>query len=60
MTSLINKYGSLHERIVGTLKCIRTYFDQKGTCIKGLFWPPLSQKLKVAFHQFHLVGLLEE
>ena len=33
---------------------------EKGLCIKGLFGPLLSQKLKVVFHQFHLVGLLEE
>ena len=26
----------------------------------GYFGPLWSQKLKVAFHQFHLIGLLEE
>ena len=33
---------------------------ERGTCIKGLFWPPLEPKTEVAFHQFHLIGLLEE
>ena len=33
---------------------------QSGTCIKGLFCPPIEPKLKVAFHHFHLIGLLEE
>ena len=33
---------------------------QRGKCIKGLFWPPLEPKMKFAFHQFHLIGLLEE
>ena len=33
---------------------------ERGTCIKGLFWPPLEQKTEDAFHQFYLVGLLEE
>ena len=28
--------------------------------LRGYFGPLKSQKLKVAFHQFHLVGLLEE
>ena len=28
--------------------------------LRGYFGPLWSQKLKVAFHQFHLVGLLEE
>ena len=31
-----------------------------GTYINGLFWPLYSQKMKVAFHQFHLIDLLEE
>ena len=34
---------------------------QRAMCIKGQIWPPLlSQKLKVVFHQFHPIGLLEE
>ena len=28
--------------------------------LRGYFGPLWSQKLKVAFHQFHLIGLLEE
>ena len=28
--------------------------------LRGYFGPLWSQKLKVAFHQFHLVSLLEE
>ena len=28
--------------------------------LRGYFGPLQSQKLKVAFHQFHLIGLLEE
>ena len=41
------------------------YCDQRGdTCILGLFWPYfspfLSPKLKIAFHQILLIGLLEE
>ena len=33
---------------------------KRGTCIKGLKWPLFSQKLKVAYHENHLIGLLEE
>ena len=33
---------------------------QRGMCIKGLNWPLLEPKLKVACHQFDLIGLLEE
>ena len=33
---------------------------QRATCIKGQMWPLWSQKLKVAFHQFHPIALLEE
>ena len=32
----------------------------RGTCIKGLFWPPLEPKTESCFHQFHLIGLLVE
>ena len=28
--------------------------------MNGLFWPLYYQKLRVAFHQFHLIDLLEE
>ena len=28
--------------------------------LRGYFGSLLSQNLKVAFHQFHLIGLLEE
>ena len=28
--------------------------------LRGYFGPLWSQKLKVAFHQLHLIGLLEE
>ena len=28
--------------------------------LRGYFGPLYSQKLRVAFHQFHLIGLLEE
>ena len=34
--------------------------SQRGTCIKGLFRPPLEQKTKSCFQKFHLIGLLEE
>ena len=34
--------------------------SKRCTCIKGLFGPLYSQKLKVAFHQFYRVGLLDE
>ena len=27
---------------------------------KGLIWPPLGPKLKAVFHQFLLIGILEE
>ena len=34
---------------------------ERGTCIKGLFWPPLELKrLKFAFHQYLLIGLLDK
>ena len=33
---------------------------QMGTCIKGLFWPLLEPNTEIAFHQFHLIGLLEK
>ena len=36
------------------------YVSQRGMCIKGLIGPLYSQNLKVAFHQFHPIGLLEE
>ena len=36
---------------------LKSRIVERGTCIKGLFWPPLEPKLKVAFHQFHLIGL---
>ena len=37
------------------------YNGLKGVrALRGYFGPLLSQKLKVAFHQFHLIGLLEE
>ena len=29
-------------------------------CIKGLIWPPLKPKMKVAFYQFLLIGLLDK
>ena len=31
--------------------------SERATCIKGLFGPLWSPKLKVAFHQFLLIGL---
>ena len=31
-----------------------------GRALRGKFGPLWSQKLKVAFHQFHPIGLLEE
>ena len=35
--------------------------NKKGVrALRGYFGPLWSQKLKVAIHQFHLVGLLEE
>ena len=35
--------------------------DKKGVrALRGKFGPLWSQKLKVAFHQFHPIGLLEE
>ena len=38
-----------------------TLLIQRGTCIKGLFWPPSrAKKLKIALHLFLLIGLLEE
>ena len=43
-----------------TLHCQCKSVHKRGTCIKGLFWHPLEPKLKVTFHQFHLIGLLEE
>ena len=33
---------------------------KRGMCINGLFCPPLKPKMKVAFHQFYLIDLLEE
>ena len=33
---------------------------ERGMCIKGQIWPSFSQKLKVAFHENHPIGLLEE
>ena len=41
-----------------TLEIGKTY--KRATCIKVLIYPPLEQKNKVAFHQFLLIGLLEE
>ena len=36
-------------------------FRHKGVrALRDYFGPLKSQKLKVAFHQFHLIGLLEE
>ena len=34
--------------------------NERGMCIMGQIWPLRSQKLKVTFHQFHPIGLLEE
>ena len=34
--------------------------SKRASCIKGQIWSPLEQKLKVAFHQFHPIGLLEK
>ena len=37
------------------------FLQVKGVrALRGYFGPLWSQKLKVAFHQFHLTGLLEE
>ena len=37
------------------------FFSPKGgRALRGKFGPLWSQKLKVAFHQFHPIGLLEE
>ena len=35
-------------------------FRQRATCIKRLFWPPMRQKMKFAFHQTILISLLEQ
>ena len=33
----------------------------KGTCIKGLIWPPMEpKKMKIAVHKFLSIGILEE
>ena len=39
-----------------------SFYEQlKGVrALRGYFGPLYSQKLNVAFHQFHLIGLLEE
>ena len=43
----------LSQELIGT--------DIKGVhVLRGKFGPLWSQKLKVAFHQFHPIGLLEE
>ena len=35
--------------------------NSKGVrALRGYFGPHYSKKLKVAFHSFHLIGLLEE
>ena len=47
-----------------SIECIerpRVRIYQKGVrALRGYFGPLWSQKLKVAFQQFHLIGLLEE
>ena len=36
-------------------------YNRKGVrALRGYFGPLWSQKLKVAFHQIHIVGLLKE
>ena len=35
-------------------------FSKGVRALRGSFGPLKSKKLKVAFHQFHLIGLLEE
>ena len=39
-----------------------TILEQRGTCIKRLFWPPyeVKKKIKVALHKFLLISLLEQ
>ena len=39
---------------------VREKSGKGGRALRGYFGPLESQKLKVAFHQFHLIGLLEE
>ena len=48
------------------LGCVCIYHElnysisERGTCIKGLLWPPLEPKIENCFHKFLLIGLLEE
>ena len=38
-----------------------SYLEERGTCIKRLFRPPYeAKKIKVAFHKFLLISLLEQ
>ena len=50
-----------HRQTVQTqIRCHRMIrVSERGTCIKGLIWPHIEPKLKVAFHQFLPIGLLE-
>ena len=33
---------------------------ERGTCVKGLFWPPRRLKIKINFQHFLLIRILEQ
>ena len=43
------------------MPCLMIHIQRKEVCaLRGKFGPPFSQKLKVAIHENHPIGLLEE
>ena len=41
--------------------CLHSFVNKKGVrALRAKFGPLWSQKLKIAFHQFHPIGLLDE
>ena len=55
----ISDHGHVAYQIKGIISR-PAYTDKGGRALRGKFGTLWSQKLKVAFHQFHPIGLLEE
>ena len=57
--SILPILSKLYERAINAK--LTDFFETKGgRALRGKFGPLWSQKLKVAFRQFHPIGLLEE
>ena len=48
------------EMVTELFRAVNRTTGKGGRALRGKFGPLWSQKLKVAFHQFHPIGLLEE